>query len=449
MSINWYEKLKEGKYEEIISSIQNTELLNCSDYEYIVGTALLGQKRSKSALPFLKMAIEKDPLDAATKFNYAIACENTYLYVEAIQIYKDLIQGGVNSAGVYIALAKLLRNSGDYAASVDLLSTAPDQLGSKIEIIAELALNLGMNGNFESAEKILDKTDLNIVEKQKIFHIKSRLYKMSGDLGDSIVNSRNAIDLLITEKELADKKSLSNRAKKPMPVDIARKTLLRLTQLLNNNNFSYFLAYGTLLGIIRDGEILAHDKDLDLGLAWNTNRVKLIEVLENDGFFVKPGDKLSSNRSEWKITVFDKITGIGTDLFFFKETENAYLSGFYHLPTPLLWEFPIFEIETIPYAKYEVCIPKNPTLFLKSIYGNNWNVPDKYFDSVVSGCNITIECLDVARSYGYLRLYYSIKKNNFDKAFGYCKQLLAIEKNEWLFKISDWCLNKHQDQAKS
>lgn len=43
-----------------------------------------------------------------------------------------------------------------------------------------------------------------------------------------------------------------------------RYLLRHVVQFFNNENATYWLDFGTLLGVIREGDIIPHDGDLDL-----------------------------------------------------------------------------------------------------------------------------------------------------------------------------------------
>jgi hypothetical protein len=49
--------------------------------------------------------------------------------------------------------------------------------------------------------------------------------------------------------------------------------------IMDKNNFSFFLIGGCCLGIVRDGKLLNHDKDIDIGILDNINLKKLKKVL--------------------------------------------------------------------------------------------------------------------------------------------------------------------------
>jgi phosphorylcholine metabolism protein LicD len=49
----------------------------------------------------------------------------------------------------------------------------------------------------------------------------------------------------------------------------ARKMLFRVTNFLDHHNIKYFLEGGTLLGIVRDGDLLPWDHDVDISISSN------------------------------------------------------------------------------------------------------------------------------------------------------------------------------------
>lgn len=62
-----------------------------------------------------------------------------------------------------------------------------------------------------------------------------------------------------------------------------------LSQLLNNHQIRYWADSGTLLGLVRNGDLLGHDKDIDLGM-WITDVDKLqtiLPMLDSAGYDVR------------------------------------------------------------------------------------------------------------------------------------------------------------------
>ena len=59
-------------------------------------------------------------------------------------------------------------------------------------------------------------------------------------------------------------------------------------RMLNENKINYWLCHGTLLGIVRDKNLISWDNDIDIGVFDNTNLRRLIKfIMINNGFRLK------------------------------------------------------------------------------------------------------------------------------------------------------------------
>ncbi|MCW3788017.1 LicD family protein [Plebeiibacterium sediminum] len=72
----------------------------------------------------------------------------------------------------------------------------------------------------------------------------------------------------------------------------AKKLLTLITQVLDNNHITYHLEGGTLLGIVRDGDLLPWDHDIDLSI--DITDAKKLKSLQKH--FWKKGLKLSERK---------------------------------------------------------------------------------------------------------------------------------------------------------
>lgn len=66
--------------------------------------------------------------------------------------------------------------------------------------------------------------------------------------------------------------------------------LSELLALFHKHAIKYWLDSGTLLGLVRDGELMAHDKDIDISV-WETEREKIKELfpsLRQKGYLIHP-----------------------------------------------------------------------------------------------------------------------------------------------------------------
>lgn len=81
-------------------------------------------------------------------------------------------------------------------------------------------------------------------------------------------------------------------------MDLARNTLMCIIDLFELNNIPYFIDHGTLLGIVRDGDLLPWDDDIDISI-YSEDTTKTISCIENNI------SKLPMNKSlRWVVNVY-------------------------------------------------------------------------------------------------------------------------------------------------
>jgi hypothetical protein len=90
-------------------------------------------------------------------------------------------------------------------------------------------------------------------------------------------------------------------------------------EILKKNRINYWICHGTLLGIIRDDQLLPWDNDIDIGILENiTNKDKIISKFLDEGF--KKKDKFFDDDG---LVTFVKDGGKEVDLNFY----NFLISG--------------------------------------------------------------------------------------------------------------------------
>lgn len=164
------------------------------------------------------------------------------------------------------------------------------------------------------------------------------------------------------------------------------KVIENVDAVLNKNNINYFLDFGSLLGIVRNKDFIAHDLDLDFG------------ILESGEFVWDNLEKLLNEKGLRKIRQFEydgKITeqtycigNLTIDFFIhFRENnhDNAYCyfrkdNYFYdnanvHHVSKLIM-YPFEGIKRIQINNIEVNIPNEAEKYLESIYTKDWITPN-------------------------------------------------------------------------
>lgn len=142
-----------------------------------------------------------------------------------------------------------------------------------------------------------------------------------------------------------------------------------------------FLAYGTALGAVRDGRLIGHDSDADLGyVSSHEHPVDVIResfalqrALVGRGFIVS-----RYSGAAFQVEVTEKDGSLrGLDVFGgFLSGGRLHLMGEIRVPFRREWLFPLGEA-TLEGRRFPV--PAEPDRFLTATYGAGWATPDPAF----------------------------------------------------------------------
>lgn len=151
----------------------------------------------------------------------------------------------------------------------------------------------------------------------------------------------------------------------------AEEALKDINEVFSNGGIDVFLVSGTLLGCVRENQLLGHDKDIDVGIWENVTNEQLMSVVEASGrFFV-----LKSRSPE--IVRLKHVNGIAIDVFYhFREPDNYWHSG-----VKMKWNNTPFKLVTREFLGVDCLIPEDYDLYLSENYGTDWREPKIAFDS--------------------------------------------------------------------
>lgn len=159
------------------------------------------------------------------------------------------------------------------------------------------------------------------------------------------------------------------------------KTILEyIDKLFKTQDIKYWLDYGTLLGAVRENDLIEYDTDIDLGILY-TDKEKFLglkDKIESDGYFLKKDHSMDFYR-----IAFSKNNSLHADIFFWKKNSEGILYREQYMkkddykgkdfPYSLILETEIREIDGKMYP-----VPSNPEAFCEFRFGTGWRQRIKY-----------------------------------------------------------------------
>jgi len=160
-------------------------------------------------------------------------------------------------------------------------------------------------------------------------------------------------------------------------VEGATENLLLFTDILDKYSIDYWLAFGTLLGIYRDGKLIENDGDIDLGMKM-CNFDKFIPVdkeLHRKGFAFA---HMWSIKPDWAYTIAYVKDGIPLGLHGYQRDKDVWSWGHdqtYYPPSPPILDSQISNLRTIQFKGKKFKTVNNVEDYLLAMYGKTWGIP--------------------------------------------------------------------------
>lgn len=162
-----------------------------------------------------------------------------------------------------------------------------------------------------------------------------------------------------------------------MNVTLALANLLKGYDALARAGARPFLVDGTLLGAVREGSLMAHDKDVDLGVFIESWRPECVTAMQRAGFehrrtfgSAERGLELSFRRRDLKLDVF----------MYYLDGDVRYHAAWPKGQAPIRYDYQAFDLAPIALAGREFMAPADPEAFLVAKYGEDWRVPVAEWD---------------------------------------------------------------------
>lgn len=157
------------------------------------------------------------------------------------------------------------------------------------------------------------------------------------------------------------------------------EVLINASQLLDEIGVFHWLEFGTLLGVVRDGKLIKHDSDLDLGVFISDYNPKIKEAFVKAGFEYKHGFSIADNTAREETFMLENVS---VDLFYFTQSDDTMHCHIFGLQKDKTRR--IRQINTIysgfkkiAFEGKEFNIPQDEIQRLIDTYGTDYTIPIK------------------------------------------------------------------------
>lgn len=179
-----------------------------------------------------------------------------------------------------------------------------------------------------------------------------------------------------------------------MSARTALRNLVDIADTFESRGSTYSLAFGTLLGAVRDGDFIAHDHDTDMEVPVEDFDPRIIRDLVEKGFRLMRSYGYPSDGMELTLG----RGGVQNDLFFVYPRDNqTYVSAYrYDLANncgTAEWydyESPALDYDWLTFKGHRFRAPADPESILAHQYGASWRVPIKTWRTLDDPPNCTL-----------------------------------------------------------
>jgi lipopolysaccharide cholinephosphotransferase len=246
-----------------------------------------------------------------------------------------------------------------------------------IEVPKEILNNCNIKIDLVADKKRFSKVikEFSISYPEVKFYVASR--RNFYHIFETLIRTGIAYDRIIKPEPLTKRISISGRdyimreefltnPSKPINKAIAKENLLLFKLVIEKTSLKFFLAYGTLLGAIREGDFIVHDSDIDIGMYFNDkdNFLSLLFDLKEVGLeLVRFKNNLLSLMRH----------GEYIDIYFFEKKflpKFGWYCGGLFIPSKFL-----NQLESYQFHQNSFSVPNYPVDFLVYCYGRDWQTP--------------------------------------------------------------------------
>ncbi|TPE53337.1 adenylyltransferase/cytidyltransferase family protein [Maribrevibacterium harenarium] len=308
-------------------------------------------------------------------------------------------------------------HSGQYGEAKVLLeqvrSDAPELVMAQV-YLAQIGI---LAGEGERWVAPLQELAMQLPHSHEVYHVLGQCLQQAKQLPQAATAFHTALALVAIQVEQGWQPSPKQEEPvAPFSQEQGEALLWQTLALLKSQGVYGFACSGTLLGLEREGRLLANDKDLDIGVDW-LQMEQATQVLSANGWreASRSYDLINPRCFKHDVTgITLDVCGFGTD-----SVSGEAICGLWMDGVPFHWNrityFPNIALSARGTPAGEVWHLTQPESMLAALYGDNWRIPDGDFDTIVCAHNLR-QFSWLSYCYAYSRLYGQWLRGNTAKA---------------------------------
>lgn len=418
--------MAKGDLDEATEAYRSALAFVPDDFEALngLGVVLSLQGRYDQAAMHYERLLEVHENNAEAHNNHGCALAELGRVADARKAFRRAIELKPDYVQAVFNVGHLLASTGNDAGAIEafryVVGLEPDHVAARVK----LGYALRRSGDYAAAVRQL-RVAVDLRPKDPAcLHALGQALRWNGELEESMAVFRRATVLALAMPQ----RPREPEAKRHFSRQNAHAVLIDARAILGAAEMPFFLCCGTLLGVAREGDVMPFDKDMDIGMAWETNRQAVIDALSAGGVFrlIKSLVPHDEDR-QWYLPFRHVGTGCSLDVFFFKPDGEHFLCGLNHRPLPMLSRPRRFDLERLAWLGREWLVPADRGRYLSDLYGPDWRQPDPFFMTILSSHCKVESSLPQRRCFGYARACEYIFKQQWRKADACVRQLLQIQ----------------------
>ena len=400
------------------------------------GAASLRAELPEEALKVFDAILKSDPNNVEAWHGKGLALSHLGDQGAALAAFRSAVKDNATAWASWRAIAELALEEEErinaVQATADALSHICRSTAASPRLHVKCADALMHAHRFEEASDFIIKNGSRFPDESTAYDRLARTRYRLGDFRDAFAYMTEAL------ARISPGKIPASPAKATFSQDAAIRALCEIGDLLDAHGVPFFLAAGTLLGFVRDGGPLAHDRDVDIGIFEEQPGVPdIVGILRAHPAIVlppsaRPGDRYFAVRCQ----------GIAVDIFLHDRSQGAVSFGFSHTPGDIQWRLAPFGLTRVRFHGRDWMLPDPADHYLSGLYGVTWQSPDPGFASVISSPALS----DVSP---YARAYYCVARARKCRLTGQHDKADALLAQSPISLAPDLCLQASSEDREA